>query len=118
MTSSRGGQHHGIPLADHFTAMYSGLRMIGSGDVVNSPYRLVLLACTLSASAWISLVASAQCGSCPPGGIDEGEPGCGPSPDTINGGCLDPYQYPNDPYYGLHIQVGDTVCGTTGNWDS
>jgi hypothetical protein len=52
--------------------------------------------------------ASAQCSSCPPGSIQEGEPttsGCSPT-DTFNGGCN------SIPPIFSSISLGQTVCGT------
>jgi hypothetical protein len=51
------------------------------------------------------------CVDCPPEGIPESEPPCGPDyVDTFNGGCN------SDPAVFQPIICGDTICGQTGNY--
>lgn len=49
--------------------------------------------------------------TCPPEGVPEGEPDCGPEyVDIYNGGCN------SSPYMFQAIQCGDVICGTSGTF--
>ncbi len=58
------------------------------------------------------------CVTCPPGGVPEGEPMCGPEyQDNYNGGCNWPDTSPTPGYHFQSVNCGDILCGEAGYYD-
>ena len=65
--------------------------------------------CEIPYIATFNTIDLDPCVTCPPGGIPEGEPACGPDYiDTFNGGCN------SSPSVFQPINNGDVICGQTG----
>lgn len=68
--------------------------------------------CEIPYIASFNTISLTPCVSCPPGGIPEGEPPCGPNyNDTFNGGCN------STPSVFRPISNNNVICGQTGVFD-